>query len=81
MPGAFPDGRHGLYWLRLVRDLIGAGHHVLGLTRSVAWARSLLAAGAEVHRGELENLDTLRAGAARLDAVIAAREQMRDFNA
>ncbi|MGY2052035.1 hypothetical protein [Methylobacterium sp. JK268] len=57
---------------KLVPEPIGAGHHVLGLTRSDAGARQLLAAGAEAHRGDHEDLGSLRAGAAACDGVIHA---------
>lgn len=66
----FLTGATGFIGSHVVPELLAAGHEVLGMTRSERGAEALKAAGAAVHHGELEDLASIRAGAAKADAVI-----------
>jgi nucleoside-diphosphate-sugar epimerase len=66
----FVTGATGFIGTQLVRDLIEAGHQVRGLARSDAGVEQLREASAEAHRGDLQDLDSLRGGATGMDAVV-----------
>ena len=77
----FVTGATGNIGSHLVGELIAAGHQVTGLCRSPEKARALAAAGAEVLAGSLDDLDSLKRGAAAADAVahLAFRHDFENF--
>jgi nucleoside-diphosphate-sugar epimerase len=66
----FVTGASGFVGSAVVAELIGAGHHVVGLARSESSAQAIERAGAQAHRGDIADLESLRAGAEIADAVI-----------
>lgn len=76
----FVTGASGFIGSAVTAELLGHGHHVLGLARSDAAAQRITATGAEAVRGDLDDLDALEAGASAADAVIHLAFQ-HDFTA
>ncbi|WP_345750698.1 SDR family oxidoreductase [Microbacterium rhizophilus] len=66
----FITGASGYIGRAVVAELVAAGHDVVGMARSQAAAETVAALGANVRRGELDDLDAIRAGAADADGVI-----------
>jgi nucleoside-diphosphate-sugar epimerase len=76
----FVTGASGWIGSAVTAELLAAGHQVVGLARSDSSAEAVSAAGAEVQRGDLTDLDSLRAGAEAADGIIHTAF-IHDFNA
>jgi len=77
----FVTGASGHIGSAVIPELLGAGHEVVGLARSDASATAVEALGADVHRGSLDDLDSLRAAAAASDGVIHLAFKHEEMNA
>ncbi len=66
----FLTGATGINCMHIIPELLGAGHQVLGMTRSDAGAKTLTDAGVEPYMASLEDPDSMKAGAAQTDATI-----------
>ena len=66
----FVTGASGLIGSAITKELISAGHQVIGLARSDASAQAIIKVGAQVHRGDLDDLESLKKGALQADGII-----------
>ena len=66
----FVTGATGFIGIPVIKELIASGHQVLGMARSEEGAKSLASIGADIQRGSIEDVESLKNGAAAVDAVI-----------